>query len=252
MKPFAVRRSASIWRRARVGDASGRRSAPRRWAARRGEGCPGRCQGEASARGGRSLNSPCLREEAVSITLSVLPLVGDATAPVSNLDAQYSQNRPVLPRVGREVDLDSLRQRAVQRSGGSGSLRSPAADGLPSLWTAAHSRYSLVQRAFRSRQPYHIPSDPDAAARHRSRDHSLSGERAGCQFDDWRDEEPGKILHEVRLGRDGPDWERFLTSPTTGRSMPRPLFLVLLSELVKWTGDWKFVEELRGPHVQRR
>ena len=57
------------------------------------------------------------------------------------------------------------------------------------------------------------------------------------------DAEPGKILHELRRGRAAKTW----FSVYYGTIDATPLFLVLLSELWRWTGDGAIVEELKGP-----
>jgi glycogen debranching enzyme len=54
--------------------------------------------------------------------------------------------------------------------------------------------------------------------------------------DDFRDEEPGKILHELRLG-EMTAFEERPHSPYYGAADSTPLFLVLLEEYVRWTGD---------------
>ena len=67
--------------------------------------------------------------------------------------------------------------------------------------------------------------------------------RQGTELDDFRDEEPGKILHEVRFGE--------LTamglrphSPYYGTADATPLFLVVLDEYERWTGDAELVTTL--------
>jgi glycogen debranching enzyme len=70
----------------------------------------------------------------------------------------------------------------------------------------------------------------------------------GQQVDDWRDEEPGKILHEIRMGElAGMGAVPF--GPYFGSVDATPLFLVVLGELVRWTGDWEFASSLR-PQVE--
>jgi glycogen debranching enzyme len=70
----------------------------------------------------------------------------------------------------------------------------------------------------------------------------LLGALQGMQVDDFRDEEPGKILHEVRSGE--------LTrlgemphSPYYGTADATPLWLILLSEYWRFTGQDAFVLE---------
>jgi len=61
--------------------------------------------------------------------------------------------------------------------------------------------------------------------------------------DDFREEEPGKILHELRFGELTHFKER-PQSPYYGASDTTPLFLVLLDEYERWTGDQELVREL--------
>ncbi len=65
----------------------------------------------------------------------------------------------------------------------------------------------------------------------------------GKEYDDWRDEEPGKILHEYRQGEMTLDGEMPF-GPYYGSVDATPLFLVLLSETFNWTADEQLVEEL--------
>jgi glycogen debranching enzyme len=65
----------------------------------------------------------------------------------------------------------------------------------------------------------------------------------GRDVNDFRDEEPGKIMHEIRYGE--------LTrlgqvphSPYYGSIDATPLFLILVSETYRWTGDLAFVREM--------
>jgi len=57
------------------------------------------------------------------------------------------------------------------------------------------------------------------------------------------DAEPGKIVHEVRRGKSAETWFRRYY----GTADATPLYLVLLSELWRWTGDDDFVRELKEP-----
>ena len=65
----------------------------------------------------------------------------------------------------------------------------------------------------------------------------------GTRFDDWRDEEPGKILHELR------DDEMTATgelpySPYYGSIDSTPLFLLLAAEYYAWTADLEVLREV--------
>ncbi len=65
----------------------------------------------------------------------------------------------------------------------------------------------------------------------------------GTRDDPSRDEEPGKIPHEIRFGEMARAGEVPHT-PYYGSVDATPLFLVLLSEYHLWTGDRKTVQEL--------
>jgi glycogen debranching enzyme len=60
--------------------------------------------------------------------------------------------------------------------------------------------------------------------------------------DPERDAEPGKIVHELRRGKTALIW----TDRYYGTVDATPLFLVLLSELWRWSGDDSIVRELEG------
>ena len=61
--------------------------------------------------------------------------------------------------------------------------------------------------------------------------------------DPSRDAEPGKIVHELRRGKATEKWfDRYY-----GTVDATPLFLVLLSEVWRWTDDASFVTNLREP-----
>ncbi|HZB39808.1 MAG TPA: glycogen debranching N-terminal domain-containing protein [Ilumatobacter sp.] len=67
--------------------------------------------------------------------------------------------------------------------------------------------------------------------------------RQGTRTDDFRDEDPGRILHEMRYG-EMTAFEERPHSPYFGSADATPLFVVLLDEYERWTGDTKLVREL--------
>ncbi|MEU6074095.1 glycogen debranching N-terminal domain-containing protein [Micromonospora sp. NPDC047074] len=69
----------------------------------------------------------------------------------------------------------------------------------------------------------------------------------GRRYDDFSDEEPGKILHEVRKGELTQQGARPYR-PYYGTADATQLWLILLSEYWRWTGDDELVRTLR-PHV---
>lgn len=67
--------------------------------------------------------------------------------------------------------------------------------------------------------------------------------RQGTEYNDWQDEEPGKILHEYRQGEMTRSGEMPF-GPYFGSIDATPLWLILLSETWNWTADEDLVNEL--------
>ena len=67
--------------------------------------------------------------------------------------------------------------------------------------------------------------------------------RQGTRIDDFRDEEPGKIIHEVRFG-EMTAFEERPHSPYYGAADVTPFFLILLDEVERWTGNAELVRQL--------
>jgi glycogen debranching enzyme len=70
----------------------------------------------------------------------------------------------------------------------------------------------------------------------------------GSVIDDFRDEDPGRILHELRYGESAAFGEQ-PHSPYYGNADATPLFVVLLHEYEKWSGDAALVQ--RFEHAAR-
>jgi glycogen debranching enzyme len=71
----------------------------------------------------------------------------------------------------------------------------------------------------------------------------------GTRVDPWCDEEPGKILHEIRSGEMAALHEVPQT-PYYGSVDSTPLFVVVFTELMRWMDDMALAAELR-PHLER-
>jgi glycogen debranching enzyme len=125
------------------------------------------------------------------------------------------------------VDLAALRFSPLIAEG-----RSLPAAGLPWFMTM-FGRDSL----FTSLQA--VPFTPELAATTLR----VLGEWQGSRLDDFRDEDPGRILHEMRYGEMTAFVER-PHSPYYGTADATPLYVVLLDEYERWTGDTKLVREL--------
>jgi glycogen debranching enzyme len=73
---------------------------------------------------------------------------------------------------------------------------------------------------------------------------ALAAQQA-TEIDDFRDAEPGKILHELRHGELTYFQER-PQSPYYGSADATPLFLIVLDEYERWSGDRETVQALEG------
>ncbi|MEV1289949.1 glycogen debranching N-terminal domain-containing protein [Micromonospora sp. NPDC049679] len=131
------------------------------------------------------------------------------------------------------VDLAALRYTPLSYGG-----QSVPAAGLPWFMTI-FGRDSL----FTSLQT--LPFVPDLAATTLR----LLGVLQGSKLDDFRDEEPGKILHELRYGETAA-FEEQPHSPYYGSADSTPLFVIVLDEYERWTGDSTLVQQLE-PEARR-
>jgi len=84
-----------------------------------------------------------------------------------------------------------------------------------------------------------LPFTPDLAATTLR----VLGRWQGTRVDDFRDEDPGRILHEMRSG-EMTAFEERPHSPYYGCADATALYVVLLDEYERWTGDRKLVREL--------
>jgi glycogen debranching enzyme len=71
------------------------------------------------------------------------------------------------------------------------------------------------------------------------------GDRQGTRVDDFRDEDPGRIPHEMRYG-ELTAFEERPHSPYYGSADATQLYVVLLDEYERWTGDADLVRNLEN------
>ncbi len=136
---------------------------------------------------------------------------------------------PALVRTYRASlsDLGALRMRPDLAQGAT----LPAA-GLP-WFMALFGRDSLIT-SFQA-LPY-LPGLAETTLR-------VLAARQATRRDDFHEQEPGKILHELRFGELTARGQR-PHSPYFGTADATPLFLVLLDEYHRWTGDDELVRTL--------
>jgi glycogen debranching enzyme len=66
----------------------------------------------------------------------------------------------------------------------------------------------------------------------------------GTERVDWRDEQPGKIMHEIRFGELA-FFHKIPFTPYYGTADATILYLIVLSEIYRWTGDISLLTEYR-------
>ncbi len=128
------------------------------------------------------------------------------------------------------VDLAALRFSPLDR----GRAKTLPAAGLPWFMTM-FGRDSI----FTSLQA--LPFTPELAATTLR----ALGDWQGTRIDDFRDEDPGRILHEMRYG-EMTAFEERPHSPYYGAADATPLYVVLLDEYERWTGDTQARPRARG------
>ena len=178
------------------------------------------------------------------VTLTVEPDVGEgsaASAPdfdhaVHDLRRSYEEWERESTRIVTDNELfNQLLDRSLRdlralytRENGSGVL----AAGIP-WYVTIFGRDSLIAA-------HQVLAVNTRIAREALR---VLAERQGAEVNDWRDEQPGKILHEVRegeLARAG----ILPHSPYYGSVDSTPWFLIVYAQHLRWTGDLAFAREL--------
>jgi glycogen debranching enzyme len=69
------------------------------------------------------------------------------------------------------------------------------------------------------------------------------------EIDDWRDAQPGRILHELRNGELA-HFERVPHTPYYGTADATPLYLIVLHETWKWIGDDSLLHQYRDVAIR--
>lgn len=182
--------------------------------------------------------------EAAEVTVEVIPLIGDASPTRlafrearDDLDRQYAQWRKRCTRFRTShATLTGFLDRAILDLR---MLLSEGDDGTPYIdagvpwFSALFGRDSLIT-AYEC-----LGVNPELSWG------VLRGLGAlqGTKVDEWREEEPGKILHELRVGELAGAGE-IPHTPYFGSVDATPLWLVLLTYAYTWTGDLEAVRNL--------
>ncbi|MGB2568688.1 glycogen debranching N-terminal domain-containing protein [Micromonospora citrea] len=149
------------------------------------------------------------------------PLAEDLELWFDNAPRLETDHESLIGTYRRSIaDLAALRYTPLVSAG----LSVPAA-GLPWFMTI-FGRDSIIT-SFQA-----LPFAPQLAA---ATIYTLSIPQ-GSRLDDFRDEEPGKILHEFRYGESAA-FEEQPHTPYYGSADATPLYVVLMDEYERWTGD---------------
>ncbi|WP_226577833.1 amylo-alpha-1,6-glucosidase [Halobacillus litoralis] len=189
-----------------------------------------------------------VHEEVKEVTVRVVPLVGEekkealpASEAHQNLKKTYEEwNDTITKVITDHTPLNRLIERGVQ------DLRALSTDvGFGSFFVAGlpwfgvpFGRDSLIA-ALQT-----LPFKPEIA---KGTLRTLAHYQ-GTKKDEWRDEEPGKIMHEIRYGELA-NTNQVPFTPYYGTIDATPLFLILLTEYVRWSKDLELFKELL-PNVE--
>jgi len=177
------------------------------------------------------------------VGMTIEPVIGDVEPPGADFDVAVHELRRSYEEWERESTqivtdnelfnqlLDrSLRDlRALYTQTGGGNI---LAAGIP-WYVTVFGRDALIA----SHQLLMVNPRPAREAL------ELLAAHQGTEVDDWRDEQPGKILHEVRRGElAGAGYVPF--TPYFGSVDSTPWFVILYAQHLRWTGDLAFAEHL--------
>jgi glycogen debranching enzyme len=177
------------------------------------------------------------------VGMTIEPVIGDVEPPGTDFDVAVHELRRSYEEWERESTqivtdnelfnqlLDrSLRDlRALYTQTGGGNV---LAAGIP-WYVTVFGRDALIA----SHQLLMVNPRPAREAL------ELLAARQGTEVDDWRDEQPGKILHEVRQGELAGAGVVPHT-PYFGSVDSTPWFVILYAQHLRWTGDVAFAEHL--------
>ena len=177
------------------------------------------------------------------VGMTIEPVIGDAEPPGADFDVAVHELRRSYEEWERESTqivtdnelfnqlLDrSLRDlRALYTQTGGGSI---LAAGIP-WYVTVFGRDALIA----SHQLLMVNPLPAREAL------ELLAAHQGNEVDDWRDEQPGKILHEVRQGELA-GAGIVPHTPYFGSVDSTPWFVILYAQHLRWTGDIAFAERL--------
>jgi glycogen debranching enzyme len=183
------------------------------------------------------------------IELSVTPHRDGARAvrPRAHLRAAHPPAARAHAALPGDVDTDPDQQRAARSDLRAGDRRRRVDAHRPGVRRQHRGRgHPVVLLPVRARRADHLLREPAGESRDRGRVAADARALPGQGDNDQNEEEPGKIIHELRFGEMANTGE-IPHSPYYGSVDATPLFVVVLDATYLVTGDLGLVRELRDP-----
>jgi glycogen debranching enzyme len=163
-------------------------------------------------------------------------LAGDTA--LDDLQRQWQRRATVLTSANE--DLYRLYRQSVEDMG---ALRLYAMDFAPDVWLPAAGVPWFVTIFGRDSLIVSLQTMLVSAGFARGALRKLAQYQA-TEMDDWCDAEPGKILHELRFGELA-HFKKIPHTPYYGTADATPLYLIVLHQAWKWSGDEGLLREYR-------
>ena len=181
----------------------------------------------------------------VAILMSAEPSIGGRRRPRRRPATATGELREAEARWRSRCTTIDERQRAVQQADRYLRAGSARVDRARSGRADPRRGHPLVRGAVRARRAHDRGRGADAQPRPLTRDALVSLAKLQATEDDpWRDAEPGKILHELRVGELA-GAGLVPHSPYYGTVDATPLFLMRAADYYDWTGDLETLRLLR-------
>ena len=188
--------------------------------------------GQKISKPGRSL---CVYQQQKTVTQGVMA----ANEPPDNFEQRQAQWRAQCTQIATSnKHVSSMYQQAIEDMG---ALRIYDLDVSDEAWVPAAGVPWFVTLFGRDSLIVALQNMSVSAGFARGALKRLA-EYQAISRDDWRDAQPGKILHEIRFGELA-HFRKIPFTPYYGTADATILYLLVLSEAFRWTGDHTLLDE---------